>query len=257
MTTYTTRFRLPLVTFRTRNWHLHMASMFAALDQSLGQIQTISLATVASVTLSTANNSSDQSRAKHTTFYGHTATRTVILPDIQRTWKVKNTGTAAVLFKAGSGANITVQPLNNAELITAGDTGVYSIDNGKDLKVIAVLVTNPGGSALVTGDVMAYFRTPSKLSGYKLHSVAASVSTQSSSGAVQIRIRNRTAGVSMLTTNITIDANESDTLTAATPAVIDGSNNSVSTGDQVSIDIIAAGTGAKGLFVETVWRPGS
>ncbi len=54
----------------------------------------------------------------------------------------------------------------------------------------------------------------------------------------------------MLSTALTIDASENDSSTAATPAVVDGSNNSVATGDSLRIDIDGAGTGAKGLIVE-------
>ena len=53
----------------------------------------------------------------------------------------------------------------------------------------------------------------------------------------------------MLTTNITIDASEFTSYTAATAPVIDSSNKDVATGDLVAVDIDAAGTGAKGLGV--------
>jgi hypothetical protein len=51
----------------------------------------------------------------------------------------------------------------------------------------------------------------------------------------------------MLTTNVTIDASETTSYTAATAAVIDATRKVVSTGDLIAIDIDAAGTGARGL----------
>jgi hypothetical protein len=54
----------------------------------------------------------------------------------------------------------------------------------------------------------------------------------------------------MLSTKLTIDANETDSSTAANAAVIDGAHDDVATGDMLRIDIDVAGTGAKGLMVE-------
>jgi hypothetical protein len=53
----------------------------------------------------------------------------------------------------------------------------------------------------------------------------------------------------MLSTRITIDANEYDSKDATTAAVIDTSNDDVATGDVIRIDVDVAGTGTKGLNV--------
>jgi hypothetical protein len=53
----------------------------------------------------------------------------------------------------------------------------------------------------------------------------------------------------MLSTALTIDANETDSSTAAAAAVINTSNDDVATADRVFIDVDTAGTGAKGLNV--------
>jgi hypothetical protein len=59
----------------------------------------------------------------------------------------------------------------------------------------------------------------------------------------------------MLSTAITIDATpDLDSKDATTPAVIDGANDDVATGDQLRIDVDVAGTGAKGLIVELQFR---
>ena len=114
---------------------------------------------------------------------------------------------------------------------------------------VGILVTDPDGDVLFTGDNKAYFRVPAQMNGYLLSAVAASVSTVSSSGAVDVQVRNVTAAADMLTTSLTIDASETDSSTAATPAVIDTANDDVSTGDQIAIDIDGAGTGSKGLYI--------
>lgn len=137
--------------------------------------------------------------------------------------------------------------------------GLAGSDYGK--RTIGLLVTDPGGDAITTGNGKVVARIPSVMNGWNLVSVAANLTTVSSSGApaVMVRRSRRTnattrADQDMLTTAITIDANEFDTVDAATPAVIDTSNDDVNTGDHVYIDIDTAGTGAKGLFVELTFQ---
>lgn len=115
---------------------------------------------------------------------------------------------------------------------------------------VTILVSDPGGSAITTGDGKAYFRVPSTLNGKNLTSVAAALSTASSSGIPTIQIHNLTQTADMLTTKLTIDASETDSSGATAAAVIDTSNDDVATGDLLRIDIDVAGTGAKGLIVE-------
>ena len=120
-------------------------------------------------------------------------------------------------------------------------------------KTISILVSDPNGSAITTQEEVAYARVPSTMNGLSLLSVAAHVSTVSSSGLPTVAIRNVTTGFDMLTTSLTIDVSEKDSLTATTPAVIDASHKVVSTGDEIAIDIDVAGTGTKGLVVEMIF----
>jgi len=101
-------------------------------------------------------------------------------------------------------------------------------------------------TTLTTGDGKFYFAIPQELNGFNMTKVAAFVSTNSSSGTPTFQIANVTDGVDMLSTLITIDANEATSYTAATPPVIDTSKDDVATGDLLRIDCDAAGTGAKG-----------
>jgi hypothetical protein len=94
--------------------------------------------------------------------------------------------------------------------------------------------------ALNAGEDIARWRVPSFLNAWILSSVAAC--RKSGTGLLSIGIRNATTGNEMLSTNLTVDSGETDTLTAATPAVINASFKTVSTGDQIAFDVDGAGT---------------
>jgi hypothetical protein len=109
-------------------------------------------------------------------------------------------------------------------------------------------------TALSTGDGRLVFTIPADLNGMNLVDGDAAVSTVSSSGLPTIQIRNVTDAHDMLSTPITIDANEYSSFTAATQPVINASYDDVATGDRIAIDVDAAGTGAKGLEVILVFQ---
>lgn len=85
----------------------------------------------------------------------------------------------------------------------------------------------------------------------KLIKVKANVDTVSSSGTPTFAIRKNT--LDMLSTNITIDANEASSETAATPPVIKSDGTEVALKDDViRVDCDVAGTGTKGAII-TLW----
>lgn len=146
------------------------------------------------------------------------------------------------------------KPILYADTTTSG----YIINLGIGL-VLPAAATFPIGvkvtddsTALTTGEGKVGIPIFSRLNGLNLTSVKAGFTTASSSGAPSIGIRRTRSGsdVEMLSTNLTVDANELTSETAATAAVIDTANDDLATGDIVWIDIDTAGTGAKGLFVE-------
>jgi hypothetical protein len=116
-------------------------------------------------------------------------------------------------------------------------------------RVLEILATDPNGSAITTGDGKAFIAISDDLGGLNLIDADACLTTQSSSGTPTVQIRNVTQAADMLSTKITIDANETCSYTAATPPVIDTANDDVATGDIIAVDIDVAGTGAKGLIV--------
>jgi hypothetical protein len=81
--------------------------------------------------------------------------------------------------------------------------------------------------------------------------VRSSLTTVSSSGLVTVDINE--AGVSILSTTLSIDASEKTSTTAATAAAI--SDASIADDAEITFDIDAAGTGAKGLKVYIIGYP--
>lgn len=131
----------------------------------------------------------------------------------------------------------------------SGLTGITtSITRVVVLKVIA------DDTALTTGDGKMYFTIPVELNGMNLVSVGAHVYTASSSGLPLIQIHNLTDTADMLSTRITIDANEKDSKDATAAAVIDTTHDDVATGDEIRIDVDGAGTGTEGLEIRMGFR---
>lgn len=152
-----------------------------------------------------------------------------------------------------------VELATTAETTTGTDTdraitpdGLAGSDYGK--RVIGVQVVD-SGTDTATGDGKAFFRVPSVMNGWNLVAVAAAVYTAGTTNTTDIQIRNKTQTADMLTTKITIDSGETDSSTAAAPAVIDTANDDVATGDIIAIDVDAVSTtAAQGLFVELIFQ---
>ncbi len=109
------------------------------------------------------------------------------------------------------------------------------------------------GIAPATGDGITHFTIPSTMDGKNLFSAQAHVYTVGTGGSItNVQIYNSTTGYDMLSTPVTIDLSENDSSTAATPPVV-GSNNAVSTGDVIRIDVDAVATNTKGLEVRMVF----
>ena len=121
-----------------------------------------------------------------------------------------------------------------------------------DKRMGGVLLSDPNAALFSAGNTKAFIRIPIELNGMSLVTVGASCSTAASSGLTTIqyrRVRAAVADVDMLSTPITLDANEIDSATAATPPVINASDRLVQTGDQIHFDVDTAGTGVLGVFV--------
>jgi len=149
-----------------------------------------------------------------------------------------------------------------AEINTGTDTGrTISPDSlaGSNFgTVVCQFLVFDDSEDTATGDGAGdlFFRIPSTMSGMDLVGVAAQVQTAGTTGTLDVQIHNVTDTADMLSTKITIDSGETDSSTAATPAVINTATDDVVTGDQLRIDVDAvhSGTAAKGLLVELQFR---
>lgn len=112
-------------------------------------------------------------------------------------------------------------------------------------------------TGLVAGDGARYYSVPAALNGMTLVAAQAHVTTVSTSGTPTVQLARDRGGVvvDMLSTRITIDANEKDSATAAVPPVINTSNDDVQTGDEIRIDVDVTGTGTLGLLVHMTFQP--
>ena len=122
-----------------------------------------------------------------------------------------------------------------------GAAGAWVLMNPTPLECIGISVVSES-TTLTTGTAKRTFRMPFALT---LTAVRASLSTVSSSGIPTVDINE--GGTTILSTKLTIDANELTSTTAATPAVI--SDSALADDAEITIDIDVAGTGAKGLKV--------
>lgn len=160
-------------------------------------------------------------------------------------------GTDVALADGGTGASLT-DP--NADRImfwddSAGAT-TWLVPTGAAFisatalyvyETIAIAVSDET-TAITTGTAKVTFRMPY---AFTVTSVKASLSTASSSGLPTFDINE--GGVTILSTKLSIDANEKTSTTAATAAVV--SDASLAADAEMTIDIDVAGTGAKGAKI--------
>lgn len=157
-------------------------------------------------------------------------------------------GTISISNGVISGIATTSSAINTGTSTTSYVTPDALAGSNLGIRYIQLLVAN--GTALTVGDGKAFFRIPSGYNGMDLISVAAHAGTASSANAITLQVFNVSDNVDMLSTALTIDANENDSSTAATAAVINSSYKSVSTGDWIRIDCDGAGTNTAWVAVE-------
>lgn len=120
---------------------------------------------------------------------------------------------------------------------------------GPEITKIVLAIGKPA-DALATGNLQVDF--PMDMPGILLK-VKANVSTVSSSELPTFQIQKDDGSpADVLSTALTIDANEKTSETAATPAVIDSAQRTFAADDRILIDVDVAGTGTLGAVV-TLW----
>ncbi len=132
-------------------------------------------------------------------------------------------------------------------LVWNSTTARYQFSNGStfaDLREPVVIAVTVSGEAndLTTGTAKATFRLPYAMT---LTGVRASLSTASTSGNPTFDVNEN--GTTILSTKLSIDANEKTSTTAATPPVI--SDTALADDAEITVDCDVAGTGARGAKV--------
>lgn len=172
------------------------------------------------------------------------AGRTVTIPAIKRSNFIRSDpGNAFSVDVIRGSVTITLAPGEVVWARTDGTTNglIYIRLSSTIVEVIKWAISNET-DAIATGTALITDRMP--FAG-TIIGVRASLSTQSSSGAPTFDINKN--GTTVLSTKITIDSGEKTSVTAATPAVI--SVPDFDDDDEFTVDIDAAGTGAKGAKV--------
>jgi hypothetical protein len=159
-------------------------------------------------------------------------------------------------------APLTVKGQNNGfDIRRVSSTGwsVETIDRTIGRRYVTIECV-PDSTALTTGDGACYWPVHADFAGWTVVDAKARVGAAVSSagavnvdidicGAVATGIRCSGTNRDLLSTNITIDANEDRSETAATPRVINPANDDLAAGEWVRWNIDAAGTGTQGLYV--------
>ena len=167
-------------------------------------------------------------------------------------FKVTATGSAVNEFtvaNAATGSGPTISA-------TGGDTniGINIKTKGTEYLKKPTLVHIPAfgpTTDTATWDGKAMFEVPEELAGMNITAVGAYVYTAGTTNSTTVQIRNVTQTADILSTLISIDTTEVSSRTAATPAVINTSEDDLTLGDRLAIDVDAVHTtAAKGL---TVW----
>tara|TARA_R110002020_G_scaffold10358_7_gene39870 strand:- start:1736 stop:2323 length:588 start_codon:yes stop_codon:yes gene_type:complete len=103
------------------------------------------------------------------------------------------------------------------------------------------------------GNGITHVTIPSPLNTRKLQNAEAHVYTVGTAGTITtVQLHNLTDAADMLSTPITIDLNENDSSTAATPHVI-GTERTVQTGDVIRVDVDYVATNTLGLELRMIF----
>lgn len=155
---------------------------------------------------------------------------------------------------AGLEALVAAEIASTVIPISGGGTGANNAASARTLLGISypydlVVACSDETTNLSTGTNVVRFIAPTT---FTLNEVIGSVNTASSSGVVQVDVTKN--GVSIFSTQLTIDQGETTSLTAATPPAVGPSGAVISRGDLLAVEIVAAGTGADGLKLYFVGR---
>jgi hypothetical protein len=167
-------------------------------------------------------------------------------------------GTGALLFAGGALGTPSSGTLTNCTglPVAGGGTGASTAAGARaNLQVgqtVLAVACSDESTALTTGTNKVKFINPYG-TAFNVTAVVASLSTAQTSGSI-FTVDINEAGTSILSTKLTIDNTETNSSTAATPAVI--SDASIAAYAEIEVDIDQVGDGtAKGLKVYLIGYP--
>lgn len=130
---------------------------------------------------------------------------------------------------------------------TGASLGWVAMRSYKEIRYLVFPIAD-AATTPTTGDGKVHLPVPPEFNGWNIVTSLGCVTTVSSSGTPTFALRRERSGsaVDVFSTNPKIDVSEKTTVTAATPAVINTSNDDLATGDILYGDLDVAGTGAKG-----------
>lgn len=149
-------------------------------------------------------------------------------------------------------------PLTGAETLSVVQGGVMRDIETQDIADLAagggtasfIVACSDETTALTTGAAKVTFRMPY---AFTLTGVRASVTTAPTGSVLTVDINE--AGVSILSTKITIDATEKTSTTAATPPVISDSSLADDAEMTIDIDTVGSTVAGAGLKVALIGHP--
>lgn len=133
--------------------------------------------------------------------------------------------------------------VNVAGSLYSYQSGAWAVTSAGGTTQCIPIACGDESTALTTGTAKVTFRMPFAMTGV---TVKASLTTAQASGSI-FTVDVNEAGVSILSTKLTIDNTEKTSATAATPPVV--SDASLAADAEITIDIDQVGTGAAGLKV--------
>lgn len=173
-----------------------------------------------------------------------TGNRNLILPTKNRLFCVWNTSTGlfTLTVKTAAGTGVVVPQGSKALLIC---DGTNIVDIGTDVESFSFALSDE--TTVITTGTKVTYRMPY---AFSLLDTRASLTTASSSGLVTVNIKE--SGTTIFSTELTIDANETTSTTAATPYVF--SDTLLADDAEMTFIVDGAGTNAAGLKVSMIGR---
>lgn len=132
-------------------------------------------------------------------------------------------------------------------LDVTGNINGAKLNSESGTKIMQVLITDDFDAAMVVGDGAYYVEVPAAFNGMDIVAIRGRLITAGTTGTATVQVHNVTAAADILSTVMSFASGA----TAGTGAVIDGTQDDLTTGDllRFDIDAIHTGTAAEGCII--------